>query len=952
MSEETFRPRRSGFAKRRQKLMGGICERGDGGMRSAVVFCLLAALGAGLVWADQARLRDIADTSLQAFEAEREFNSGAASVIRIKAWQHFMLVKFDLAPIRGWRIDRARLYLHLARPQHCLWRVGISTITSDWKEGTGHGGEKAVNGCSFYRAVAPDVFWAGPGSDFTDVAFGLGGSFMSYAKPRELPGGWLEIEVAPRIVAAMLYGGSYGLCISDEKGQTLFNNDVHSREQSRFQPYMIVDGARAEAGPAPMVTGLLAGPYPVGADFERGAVRITFRAPRPFAVTYRMKVRGPDGERELPRWMLPSPAEPGAPMEIVFRGRPESEYTFSLVAVSETGAVSHPVQFRARTSAALVRPQPMTGGRPLAGATGEAAAGLIRVRVYPGEVKVSPVSGEALEKVKPAREVVIEGARNEVVAFQVAVGGALEQATVTMSDLSGPGGARISSSAARWYLEWPVNDGGWWPEYAVPVRGRFTVPWPRGRVPGARWQPLVCDLYVPKGARPGVYRGQVTVTGDGARVVVPVTLTVHRFTMPDVCSFEVDFNCYGPVYNDADWEKYLAVEREYYRACHKHRVTLNPLPYSQSGKVYRGWAPEISTAGGRVQVTSWARYDQHYGPYLDGSAFEGYRAGVPISHMYLPLHENWPLPIDQHYAFRTSEKRYPQMIFEHARLAPPIEQAFDEAFKRGFQDAARAFVEHFRQHGWTRTELQCYMNNKHFYKDPKRGGRGTSWWCLDEPMCTDDFLAVRFFGQLFKAAVRGAAPVRPIYRGDISRPEWQRHFLDGLTDLECVSSALWRYKRRLMDMQRRWGVKFWHYGTANRVRDSNLSAEAWALRAYLYGADGILPWNVIGGSGALDRPSQTALLVPGDRFGSGGPVVSLRVKAFRRGQQDVELLAAVAKKRGWRREQVAAAVAPLLALRGRTVQKYALDAGTLQWEKLDYAAFARLRHAVYQVLDQ
>ncbi|MBC7288064.1 MAG: hypothetical protein H5T86_08505 [Armatimonadetes bacterium] len=915
------------------------------------------AVACGLVlcrplWAEQVRLSVIADTSLQAHETEREFNSGASSVIRIKAWQHFMLLKCDLSPIRGWRIDSARLYLHLARPDHCLWRVGLSTITSDWREGTGTGSQQAVNGCSFYRAIAPDVVWAWPDSDFIDVAFGLGGSFMEYTQPREVGGGWLEVEVEPRLVAAMLHGGSYGLCISDEKGQTLFNNDVHSREQAQFQPYMIVSGASVAPGRPPEIRSVEAVPYFPAADFNHGALRITFPAPEPFAVTYRMRARGPDGERELPRWMLPSPAAPGEPLEVIFRGKPDAEYSFSLVAVSETGAMSEPAHFRCRTSTAVPRPEPMSAPDAHPVEAGEAVAGTVAARVFPGEVKVSPVTGEALEKIAPAREVVLEAARNEVVAFQVALAGPPEVSEVAISDLVGPNGARIPARAARWYLEWPVNDGGWWPDYAVPLHGSFPIPWPQGRVPEARWQPLLCDIYVPKSAQPGVYLGQVTVSAAAERLGLPVSLTVHNFTMPDICNFEVDFNCYGPVYSDADWAKYVAVEREYYRACHEHRITLNPLPYSQSGRVYRGWAPEVKVDADGVAVADWGLYDEHYGPYLDGSAFTGYRAGIPISHMYLPLHENWPVPIDPHYAFRPAEQRYPQVIFEHARLAPPIEKAFDDAFKQGFQLAARAFVDHFRERRWIATDLQCYMNNKHFYKDPAQGGRGTSWWCLDEPMCTDDFLALRFFGQLFRDGVGEARPVPVVFRADISRPEWQRTFLDGITDLECVSGALWQYGRRLMDMQRRWGVRFWHYGTANPAHASNLSAEAWAVRAYLAGADGILPWNVIGGDGALDRPSQTALLVPGDRFGILGPVVSLRVKAFRRAQQDVELLIALSQKRGWRREQTAAAIAPLLALEGKTIQQHALDAGTLQWEKLEYDDFARLRRALYAALDE
>jgi len=901
----------------------------------------------------EVRLAVTADTSLQAHEAEVDLNSGGNSAIRIKGWQHFLLLKLDLRPVEGWKADRARLYLHLARPEHALWRVGLSTITSDWREGTGRS-EAVAGGCTFLRASAPDLWWAGPGSDFTGVSLGSGGSIVRYAVPREVGDGWLEIDVDPVLLAAMLAGASYGLCVSDEKGQTMVNNDVHSREQSAFQPYLLVEGAAAQGTAGPAITDLRATPYPDGASFDEGAMVLAFTAPAPRPVSYILRLRGPDGARTLPQFLLPVPAEPGTEQTVVVPGRPGTDYEFALVAVAAWGRPGPEATARCRTSDALARPEalsvPADDGQP-----GEVSSAGLVVRAFPGEVKISPVTGETLEGVPSRGAVSLHAARNEVVAFQLAVGlaGAGAQAAVALSDLAGEGGARIAAPAARWYREWAVRDGDqWWAEYAVPLQGPFDLPWRENAVPGQLWQPLLCDLYVPGDARPGLYRGQVTLTAGGREALVPVALRAHDALIPDESRFEVDFNCYGPVYSTEDWQRYLHKERVYYRAVHEHRATLNPLPYSQSGRVYDGFAPALEQVGGRVRAADWARYDEHYGPYLDGSAFDGYRAGVPITHLYLPLHENWPLPIAEHYGVRVEETAYPAMILAHARLAPPIEEAFDEAFKAAFGDVARGFAEHFRERGWVRTDLQCYVNNKHYYRNPAEGGRGTSWWCLDEPTCTDDFLAVRFFGRLFKDATRDANPARMVYRGDISRPQWQRDFLDGLTDLQCVSGALWTYRKRCMDMQRRWGVRFWHYGSPNPVRESNLAAVAWGLRAYLAGADGILPWNVIGGSTALDTPSETALLVPGDRLGVDGPLVSLRVKAFRRAQQDVELLIALAEKRGWRRAQVAEAVRrALVAEDGPAEPPVDSQTGDIAWGRLGPADYARLRQALYAALE-
>ena len=151
-------------------------------------------------------------------------------------------------------------------------------------------------------------------------------------------------------------------------------------------------------------------------------------------------------------------------------------------------------------------------------------------------------------------------------------------------------------------------------------------------------------------------------------------------------------------------------------------------------------------------------------------------------------------------------------------------------------------------------------------------------------------------------------------------------------------------------MRDQWGATFWHYGTANPVRESNLSGEAWALKAYLGGADGILPWNCIGGDGAYTKPTPTALFVPGDRFGIKGPILSLRLLGLCRGQQDVEYLNLLARKHGYDRDQIAFVVSDLLELSGEHRVAYAEDAGTLQFGGLSWEQFASLRQAVAKAL--
>jgi hypothetical protein len=46
----------------------------------------------------------------------------------------------------------------------------------------------------------------------------------------------------------------------------------------------------------------------------------------------------------------------------------------------------------------------------------------------------------------------------------------------------------------------------------------------------------------------------------------------------------------------------------------------------------------------------WTSRDRRFGPLLDGSAFADLpRKGVPVECFYLPLHENWPSPMEGNY---------------------------------------------------------------------------------------------------------------------------------------------------------------------------------------------------------------------------------------------------------------------------------------------------------------
>ena len=213
-----------------------------------------------------------------------------------------------------------------------------------------------------------------------------------------------------------------------------------------------------------------------------------------------------------------------------------------------------------------------------------------------------------------------------------------------------------------------------------------------------------------------------------------------------------------------------------------------------------------------------------------------------------------------------------------------IENAYPESYWAEFRAAGGRFARHIAEKGWTETNFEFYLNNKVYFKAERGSWSGCSApWIFDEPVNTQDFWALRRFGREFLAATGGARNL--VFRCDISRPEWQRDLLDGVCGEEVVSGALRPYRDRILARQARFGQTGCS-STAVRTRSARPISSArpgawmpgaWARMASCRGTPSARP----------DRgPSRTrpACSIPP----RGGPLPSLRLKAFCHGQQLVE----------------------------------------------------------------
>ena len=895
---------------------------------------------------EMVRVEVVADTNLSQYPSERGLNYGQSSALRVKGIEMFALMDFDPGPLGEVAVERAALRFRAARDDHKLRTLGFYTVAAPWVEGTGRAEEGM--GATWLSPDGSGALW-GPGPDFLAVSFTHGHTRVAYAEVRELGDRWLEADVDPDLIHAVMAGASHGLLIADETGQTRANNDIHSREQSGSEPYLLVTlGAEPREGPLPAPGDLAVAPLPEKATPQNGAAAVSW-SPVEGAFAYRCWI----GDTEAPRWLVPWP-EPGAEPRVILTGlEPEASVRVTVAAVDRLGRMGPSAHGEGQASEA--RPTGLALPAPSPEAPPPALVQAARFGVSTGSLlaKVDPTRAPEL----PAEGIRLQATRNEFVAATLVIdapGGTLAEVEVTATPPRCEAGALPAPALYRlWYL----NDGGWAPEVCVPLQGPLEIPAADNGVPGQRNQSLLVEFYVPHAAAPGRYQGEVAVSAEGEAIRAPVEVIVGSPSLPDDLGFVLELNSYGDVagqYGVASGSpEYVAIEREYHRAAHRHRANWDPLPYSQAWAVIAGGAPPLEGEGPDRRVADWSAWDARYGPLLDGSAFADLpRAGVPVHSLYLPFNENWPSSMAL-YRAHVDEPAYPDMLTEHALTAPPIAEAFEPPYAQEFAAVVASFAAHVAERGWNRSWLHFYMNNKYDFRNPEQGGRGSSWWLLDEPMHRDDWLALRFYADLCHAGAPQAGPPL-ISRGDISRPQWQPRWMDGAFDLICTARELFEHHALCMGIAERaeeagQPVTFWHYGTANAVGRPNAEAVAWPWAAFLAGADGILPWNTIGSDGNFTEPADTAILYPGRRFGIEGPVVSLRLKAMLRGAQDVELLRLLAERTGVDRRELRSVFGPLVT--GTTAQAYAEDAGRIEFGPLTEQALDDARRAVRAALE-
>jgi hypothetical protein len=517
-------------------------------------------------------------------------------------------------------------------------------------------------------------------------------------------------------------------------------------------------------------------------------------------------------------------------------------------------------------------------------------------------------------------QISVFGGRNETVSFNAvleASGNAASNVTVSFNKLTGPGGAAIASAqtSGNGVFDWtqrPIelffvrylqikglsllsyetyderhvprrlrkqSGGGWtsrpdhdkyYPDIAVPME--LT---PSFSIASKSNQSVWADIYIPKGAAPGVYQGVFEVREGGAVVKsVPVKLQVYDFTLPDVPSAKtmlyysatnINRRYLGNTYvdpNSSAGARAKSIRDRHFMLAHRHRFALI------------GDSPE-DCGSGDSPCPEWE-------PRLNGSLFtaaNGYDGpGVNKGNDVYSIgtYGNWGWKSEGQAGMQTHTDAWENWFTQHAPNVERFLYLIDES-----ADTAQI-----------QTWCNWVLNNP----GPGRNLRtlatiglpsaASGAPGLDIPTSAPDASIASVWQPLVDRYTSDARKRFYMYNG--KRP------YTGSTATEDDGVALreraWaQYKLKA----NRW--YFWETTYYNDFQggtgEGNLFRTAHTFGGFstVDSVKGETGWNYSNGDGVLFYPG-TDKLYASDSYGVDGPFASLRLKYWRRGLQDVDYL--------------------------------------------------------------
>ncbi len=501
------------------------------------------------------------------------------------------------------------------------------------------------------------------------------------------------------------------------------------------------------------------------------------------------------------------------------------------------------------------------------------------------------------------------GARNEIVAFQLileARGSGASDVDVRLDSLAGPGYTIANRSAnddpfdfqgrhvelflehyinvtqrsmsggiAAWYDARPLPDAehlGWIPDALVPFQATpGTADWVGGApfaIGAGRTQAVWADITIPRDAPPGTYRATIRVSEQGRQTfAIPLVLTVYSFTLPDSTGFHNTFYIENKLLTrhpgvstgtDAYWKLF----QKYMHLAHRHRIDL--------------------TDGRRTLAV----FDDQLKDYYTGSrytpafGYDGPGRGVGNATYSIGTYDQ---PSNGHVS------------------------GFDPVTREGWQAASDAWESWFRTHAPEVVRFK-YMTDEPDQDTTKHYAtvRERASWIRDNPgpggdlgiFCTVK-LDPRLEGSINFWSVTGQSGYDP---GDGIRMGYQ---VQRANELRARGDRVGIYN----GTRPSFGIFEWIDNVATDPRVNPWIAFKYDVDQFFLWETGLVynqsfqtkqnPWRtpyqtysggkVKWGHGTVFYTGNDALF-PDESRGIDGPIASIRIKNWRRGQQDYEYL--------------------------------------------------------------
>lgn len=527
-------------------------------------------------------------------------------------------------------------------------------------------------------------------------------------------------------------------------------------------------------------------------------------------------------------------------------------------------------------------------------------------------------------------------AKNEEAAVQIFIPETGKAYSGKMSDLKGPGvikSDRATFNAMVWVRR---KTKGYMPDLVIPLDGsvngikNFNIPFDVEGLP----QPtnsigsMLFEVWVPKDAKAGMYKGTVSVMKGGKELAkLNVELEVFNFELPGIPTYAFDLITYGMPHEVFDERTYVNPEggvgekaqfvskrakkitHQVYKLTLDNRCFINAFVYhSQRGRPR--YAYPVQGQGAKAKIMSFKEWDDLFGPILDGKVN---KYGEPPAHFMLAFNINYPVGCEskpeKHFDFHPYKNTIPEGPGKEPKL---------KEFEDTWRVIAQQHVDHFVEKKWTKTRFEIYNNQS------PRTDRNRSPWRLDEPRKEPDFKGLRYLFNLAhwafdpgkkkglkfptrvdighwnceKFLTPDGKPTKG-YKGYKFNSEGGDKYLKAVTDHWVIGVTHSHGAQHLLKEYERPGVRLIIYSTAGTRAGISRHYGEFAGVCYRSARMGIVGRAIYAtglGSGDPNQVPKTCTLFNGKSIGFDGALCTHRLKLWRKSVNHFDYIVAAKKK--------------------------------------------------------